>query len=167
MSKSKPKFTETDICQSGNYCMACRFSNNMRESWFKQYAVPDDIRERCARGKTDEEIKKAHEERIKEMQESKKEPSAAKKVASFGKAVAKRAGAAAKGKRINTPPEILEERKAICEENKCGKFVRRKGRQPKCRACGCQWEKKLSWATEECPLGFWFRVDERLEEKDE
>jgi len=55
----KTEFTESYICQSNMNCMNCRFSP-VRKKWFKKFEVPDDIWDKCARGKTIEEIKEEH-----------------------------------------------------------------------------------------------------------
>ena len=49
-------------------CMNCRFSP-VRKKWFEKYEVPEDIEEKCARGKTIEEIKAEHVEIKKKRKE--------------------------------------------------------------------------------------------------
>lgn len=62
------KFIDSHICQSNLNCMNCRFSP-VRKKWFEKYEVPEDIEEKCARGKTIEEIKAEHVEIKKKRKE--------------------------------------------------------------------------------------------------
>lgn len=177
--RKKPLFIESEICQSNFHCMNCRFSP-VREKWFKDYEVPDDIREKCARGKTLEQIKEEHaqirqavkdqreeeEQLTKELQKDAEEraealgpmPPVVERALNFGKAAARRTAAKARRKRVDVTNEVYEERYAICKQNKCGKMVvDRKGNE-RCGACGCPWKRKLKWATERCPLGYWENI---------
>lgn len=63
---------------------------------------------------------------------------------------------------------VYDERKSICESNKCG-FNDGKcavlGTNPCCGACGCSLALKLRDLSEECPKGFWGEIEDYEEKK--
>ena len=60
------------------------------------------------------------------------------------------------------PAEVIDQRRAICRANTCGKAVLCKQNVSKfcvCRACGCLLKAKTANADESCPEGLWREVD--------
>ena len=157
------KFTDTKFCQDGHNCMTCRMSPGVRRSWKKKYEVPDDFDERCPVGKTLEQIKKEHPEKMKlhkeaqaewdrRVKETKLMPSKLKMAGGFLLAMKDVAAGLMKGENPIVPDDVLEERVKICETNECGKFGLETGR---CLDCGCNFKGKLPLAEMSCPQGFW------------
>lgn len=80
------------------------------------------------------------------------QPSILTQALSFGKAVLKHI---ADGFR-NVSDEVYKERVKICEG--CDKFSQEARR---CLECGCYVDTKASWASEECPLKKWLKVESK------
>lgn len=53
-----------------------------------------------------------------------------------------------------TSDEEKERRASICES--CDQLNKEEYR---CNVCGCMLHYKISWATQECPLGKWGKID--------
>jgi hypothetical protein len=74
-------------------------------------------------------------------------PSLAEQAGNLLAAAGRIVAAAVQGEAIMVPAAVLEERKSICAG--CEQFDPGPGR---CRLCGCYTSRKLTLATESCPL---------------
>lgn len=80
------------------------------------------------------------------------EPSPFLKALKFGKAVLKHIANSFR----NVDELTYNNRIKLCEE--CDKFIEE---ARKCSECGCYIDTKASWASEECPLKKWLKVDSK------
>lgn len=76
-------------------------------------------------------------------------PNLLQKVQSFGNAVIEHAKDGFK----NVSDEIYEERMSICKS--CEHFTE----QQTCKLCTCRMQTKCQWASSECPLKKWLKVE--------
>ncbi len=131
----KRSFFESSMCISRNSCEKCRLSKEYREGISKVFDVPK-IDFDCPVGKVAEEYKDIRMPSVFGM--AKNLIQTAKDVAVHKK----------KKERTLVPPEVKDERMALC--NACEYYVK-----DKCKKCGCQLRAKTQLAASKCPLGKW------------
>jgi len=150
-------FFESALCKSKGSCYKCRTSEGYRKGIIASFDDMEDINFECPYGQTKDNVeapKKPEPVKMNRAQASKKDesPKAVTKAKNFSKAMFKFAWQLSEGGKTVVSDEVLNERIAICESNKCGKF---NGKRMVCAQCGCPFKKKLVLSTEKCPLNYW------------